>query len=103
MIVRFDLATADHRSALVFNNVEDVAISGLSAKGNLGTESLLRFADTRQTLLTACRILTPCKTFLTVEGHTSEGITVVASDLSRATTPLVFGGGAKKDDVRLHL
>jgi polygalacturonase len=99
--VRFDLASADHRPALVFDHVEDAAVNGLSAHGNVGSESLLRFADTRQTLLTACRVLTPCKTFLAVEGHSSEGIAIAASDLSRAAAPLAFSGGAKKEDVRL--
>ena len=101
--VRFDLASADHRPALVFDNVEDAAVNGLSAHGNSGAESLLRFADTRQALLTACRVLTPCKTFLAVEGHASAGIAIAASDLSRASAPLVFSGGAKKEDVRLSL
>ncbi len=49
---RFDLATPDFRPALVFDHVEDVALNGFSAEGNPNVESLLRFTDTREALLT---------------------------------------------------
>jgi hypothetical protein len=99
--VRFDLATPDLRPALVFDHVEDVALNGFSAQGNSEAESLLRFTDTREALLTACRVLTPCAAFLHVEGRANAGITVAACDLSKATTPLVFSRGAGRESVRL--
>jgi hypothetical protein len=99
--VRFDLATPDLRPALVFDHVEDVGLNGFSAQGNSKAESLLRFTDTREALLTACRVLTPCAVFLDVEGHANAGITVAACDLSKATTPLVFSRGAGRETVKL--
>ena len=99
--LRFDLATPDHRPALVFDHVEDVAVNGFSAQGNPEAESLLRFTNTREALLTACRVLTPCAAFLEVEGPANAGITIAACDLSKATTPLVFSRGAGKETVRL--
>lgn len=98
---RFDLASPDRRRALVFDHVEDAAVNGFSAQGNPEAESLLRFKDTRETLLTACRVLTPCRAFLEVEGHISEDITIAACDLAKAGTPLVLSRGARKDAVRL--
>jgi len=98
---RFDVATHDHRPALVFDHVEDVAVNGFSAQGNADTESLLRFTDTREALLTACRILTPCKAFLEVEGRANSDITIAASDLSKASTPTVFSRGAERESVKV--
>jgi polygalacturonase len=99
----FDLSTPDHRPALVFDHVEDAAVNGFSVRGESEAESLLRFTDTRETLLIACRVVTPCAAFLEVEGHKSSGITIAASDLSKATTPLVFGPGAGREAVRVSL
>jgi len=100
--VRFDLAAPDLRPALVFDHVEDAVLNGFSAVGNAKAESLLRFTDTREALLTACRVLTPCAAFLDVEGHANAGITVAACDLSKAASPAVFRRGAAKDAVKLQ-
>jgi len=100
---RFDLSTPDHRPALVFDHVEDAAVNGFSVRGNSEAESLLRFTDTRGTLLTACQVVTPCAAFLNVEGQASAGITIAACDLSKVTTPLVFSRGAGRETVRVSL
>jgi hypothetical protein len=100
--VRFEVATPDRRPALVFDHVEEVALTGFSAQGNAEADSLLRFTDTRQALLTACRVLTPCNAVLDVEGQSSADITIAASDLSKAATQLVFSHGGSKDAVRSH-
>jgi hypothetical protein len=98
---RFDLATPDHRPALVFDHVEDVALNGFSAGGGAHTDSLLRFTGTRDALLTACRVLTPCVAFLEVQGPENARITIAACDLSKASSPLVFNRGAGKETVRI--
>jgi len=98
---RFDLATPDLRPAVVFDHVDDAAMNAFSAQGNAEAEALLRFTDTREALLTACRVLTPCKAFLSVEGQASSYITIAASDLSKATKPLLFSRGAGGQAVRL--
>ena len=100
--VRFDLATPDLRPALVFDHVADAALNGFSAEGNPNNESLLRFTATREALLTACRALKPCAAFLQVEGTANEGITIAASDLSKAASPLTFSRGAAKKAVNLR-
>jgi polygalacturonase len=99
---RFDLATPDLRPALVFDHVEDVGLNGFSAQGNSEAESLLRFTDTREGLLTACRSLKPCAAFLQVEGTGTDDITIAASDLSKAASPLKFSRGAAKGAVNLR-
>src|SRR5205814_24595 len=54
--VRFNLAQPDARPAVVFDHVSDAALNGLSADGNPAAESLLRFIETRDALLTATRV-----------------------------------------------
>jgi len=100
--VRFQVSTPDLRPALIFDHVEDAAINGLSVQGNVEAESVLRFIDSKQTLLAAARVLTPSSTFLQLEGAGNEGIVIDGGDLSKAATPLVFKDGATKNSVRMR-
>jgi hypothetical protein len=100
--VRFDLATPDLRPALVFDHVADAALNEFCAEGNPNAESLLRFTDSREALLTACRPLKSCAAFLQVEGTANEDITIAASDLSKAASPLRFSRSAAKEAVKLR-
>ena len=99
--VRLQVSTPDLRPALIFDHVEDAAINGLGVQGNTQAESVLRFIDSRQTLLTATRVLTAASTFLRLEGMGNEGIIIDGGDLSKATLPLAFENGAKEDAVEL--
>jgi len=100
--VRFEMAAPDLRPAMVFDHVEDAAINGFSVQGNKETESVLRFIDSKDILLTAARVLTPSSTFLQVEGAASQGITVDGGDLSKADRPLAFKNGAADSAVKLR-
>jgi polygalacturonase len=100
--VRLDVAAPELRPAIVFDHVMDAAVNGLGAQGNPQTESLLRFIETRDVLLTASRVLTPSAVFLQVEGAGSKNITVDGGDLSKADEPLAFRAGATEDSVKLR-
>jgi hypothetical protein len=100
--VRFDVATPDLRPAMVFDQVEDAAVNGFSAQGNPKAESLLRFANSRDVLLSANRVLNAAAVFLQVEGAASKGIVIDGGDLSKAATPLVLTGGASTDAVKVR-
>ena len=100
--VRFDVATPDLRPAVVFDHVEDAAIYGFGAQGNPEAESVLRFIDSRDVLLTASRALTPATVFLQVEGPASKRITIDGGDLSKAEKPLKFHSGADEKSVKLR-
>jgi polygalacturonase len=100
--VRFEVSTPEMRPALVFDHVEDAAINGFSAQGNPQAESLLRFIDTRDVLLTAARVLTPAAVFLQVEGAASQGITIDGGDLSKALEAATFRADAPKNSVKLR-
>src|SRR5262249_2563616 len=45
--VRFEVTKPDLRPAIIFDQVVDAAVNGLSAQGNLKAESLFRFINTR--------------------------------------------------------
>ena len=79
--MRLQVATKELRPAIVFEGVSDAAVSGVSAEGNAEAESVLRFADSKDVLLTACRVLTPAAVFLNVEGSGSANIIIDGGDL----------------------
>jgi len=103
--IRFEVDTAqpEARPAVVFDHVDDAAVNGFSAQGTKDAESLLRFIETKDVLLTASRVLTPTPAFLQVEGAGSQAITVDGGDISKAGTPLAFKAGAQKNSVKLRL
>lgn len=101
--VRLEVAAPELRPALVFDHVEDAALYGFAAQGNIAAESLLRFIESRDVLLTSPRVLTPAAVFLEVEGSTSERITVDGGDLSKAAKPLSFRANASSNAVKLRV
>jgi hypothetical protein len=100
--VRFEVASPDLRPAVVFDNVRDVAINGLSAQGNPEGESVLRFTGAQDVLLTASRVITPAAAFLQLEGEKNTGITVDGGDLAKAAKPVTFVTGATEKAVKLR-
>jgi hypothetical protein len=100
--VRFEVSSPELRPAIVFDHVQDAALNGFSAQGNKDAESLLRFLESKDVLLTASRVLTPSAVFLNVEGHGSEGIKVDGGDLSKAASPLKLTKDAPSRAVKLR-
>ncbi len=100
--VRFEVSEPDLRPAVIFDHVEDAAFYGLSVQGNPQAESVLRFTDSKQALLTASRVLTPAGPFLQVEGESSDGIIVEGGDLSKSTSAVAFKNGASETSVKLR-
>jgi hypothetical protein len=100
--VRFELAASDLRPAVVFDHVSDAAVNGLNVQGDKDAESVLRFIDSQDVLLSATRLLTPAPVFLQVEGTASAGIILDGGDLSKANKPLAFRNGAKAEAIKLR-
>jgi hypothetical protein len=100
--MRLQVSTPDLRPALILDHVEDAAVNGLSVQGNFEAESVLRFIDSKQVLLTATRVLTASSVFLRVEGTENKGIIIDGGDLSMATSSLKFENGAKNDAVKVR-
>jgi polygalacturonase len=100
--VRFEVSSPDLRPAVVFDHVEDAAFNGLSVQGNTQAESVLRFLDSKHTLITAARVLTPSCPFLQLEGEKNDGIIIEGGDLSRAASAVAFRNGATEKSVKLR-
>jgi hypothetical protein len=99
--VRFEYEQPDARPAMVFDNVQDAAVTGFSAQGSAGVE-LLRFINTKDVLLTASRLLTPAALFLRVEGASSEGILVDGGDMRKAAMRVAFANGAVENAIKFR-
>ena len=100
--VRFEIAASDLRPAVVFDHVSDAAMNGLSVQGDKDAESVLRFIESQDVLLSATKLLKPASIFLQVEGAANENITLDGGDISKAATPLVFKNGALEKSVKLR-
>jgi hypothetical protein len=100
--VRFELKSDDARPAVVFENVSDATVNGLSAHGNVKAEALLRFTNAREILLTASRVLTSAAAFLKLVGPNNQGITIDGGDITKAAKPLVLTNGATAKSVKLR-
>lgn len=100
--VRFQVGQPDLRPALIFDHVEDAAIDGFSVQGNRAAESVLRFIDPSEVLLTAARLLTSAAVFLQLEGAGNRRIVIDGGDLSKAVSTFVCKSGAQKAAVALR-
>ena len=101
--VRFELAASDLRPAIVFDHVSDAAVNGLSVQGEKDAESVLRFIESQDVLLSATKLLRPAKAFLQVEGAANENIVLDGGDVSKAARPLAVQNGASEKAVKLRL
>lgn len=101
--VRFEVASAEARPAMVFDHVEDAAVNALGAQGTKEAESLLRFIDTKDVLLSATRLLASAAVFLQVEGAECKNITVDGGDISKAVVPLAVKEDAEQSAVKLRV
>jgi Glycosyl hydrolases family 28 len=100
--VRFAMAKPDLRPAVVMDHVEDGAVNGFSVQGEPQAESVLRFIETREVLMSAARLLTPAAVFLRVEGAESQGITIDGGDLSKAGKTVALEAGAETAGVKVR-
>jgi hypothetical protein len=98
--VRFEFERPDARPAVIFDNVQDASVTGLSAQGSADSE-LIRIINSKDVLIAASRVLSPAARFLQVEGEACEGIVVNGGDIRKALKPLVLERGAGKNAVAI--
>jgi polygalacturonase len=92
--VRFAVSQRELRPAMIFDGVQDAAISNVSVQGDTDAESTVRFSRARKVYFTAPRLLSPAACFLQVEGTANDGITIDGGDLSGAAKTVTFKDGA---------
>jgi hypothetical protein len=100
--VRFEVTKPDVRPAVIFDHVNDASINGLAVQGNANAESVLRFIDSHDVLITAARVLTPAPVFLRVEGEKNASITIDGGDIAKAGKPVEFAAKATPAAVRVR-
>ena len=100
--VRLQVRTPDLRPAMILDHVEDAAVNGFSVQGDTEAESVLRFIDTKQVLMTAARLLTPSSPFLQLEGTANENIILDGGDLSRAAKTVIYRNGATSAAIKVR-
>ena len=101
--VRFEVSKPDLRPAVDLDNVSDAVINGMSVQGNPSAKSVVRVKDTRDVLISASRVLTNAAAFIELAGPKNLGITVDGGDISKASQPVIYRGGAKARSVRMNL
>jgi hypothetical protein len=98
--VRFEVTKPDLRPAVIFDHVNEAGVNGLAVQGNPAAESVLRFIDSKDVLVTAGRVLTPAAVALRVEGAACAGLTIDGGDWSKAAQPLEVASGATAGAVK---
>lgn len=100
--IRFQVSSPDLRPAVILDGVEDASIQGLSVDGNRSAESVLRFINAQDVLVTAPRLLTSAAAFLQIEGSGNQRIKIDGGDISKATASVIYKDGADAASVRLR-
>jgi polygalacturonase len=100
--VRLEVTKPDVRPAVIFDHVSDATLNGVAVQGNPSAESVLRFIDSHDVLITAARVLTPAPVFLRAEGAQSNDIIVDGGDLHKAGKPVEFARDAPPSSVRVR-
>ena len=100
--VRFTVATPDLRPAIVLDDVQDVAVHALSVQGNPAAESVLRFSNVNDVLVSAPRVLTPSPAFLQLEGTSNTNVILDGGDLTKAARAVALADGANAAAVKVR-
>ncbi len=100
--VRFEVSSPELRPAIILDRVSDVAVNGLSVQGSIEAESVLRFIDVKDALLTATRLLTPASVFLQLESEGNEAVRLEGGDMRKAKSALALKRGANERAVTVR-
>jgi hypothetical protein len=99
--VRFEVAATDLRPAVVLDHVSDAALNSVTTDGVQEAESVCRFIECSDVLLSAVRLHSAAAVFLQTEGPAGKNIKIDGGDISKATKPLVYTRDAKEGTVVL--
>jgi hypothetical protein len=91
----------DTRPAMIARNVRDLVMDGFRTDTVAGSGPVLLFESVAGALIQGCRTARGAGPFLRVGGAGSEGIHLLANDLSRAGAAVEFVDGAPSSAVRL--
>ncbi len=92
--VQFRIASPDLRPAMVWDQVTDATVDGLSVDGNKGAESVLRLTNTQDIWMTAVRLRNEASVFLRAEGASCNNIVLEGTSITQAKSPFALFNGA---------
>ncbi|MCX6624923.1 MAG: glycosyl hydrolase family 28 protein [Acidobacteria bacterium] len=98
--VRVATRKPDLRHAIVFSDVEDLALRNLRAQAEPGAEPVILMDSVRDVHLSGCRAPKQAAAFLKVTGKSSAAIALTGNDLSAAKTPVELDPALPKTTVR---
>ncbi len=91
----------DHRFALICDDVQELDIHGFRVQGTDRAEALVKLTNTRDVIMSRCRVPQPVKAFLLVAGGSSANIRVFASDVQKAETVFTIAKEVEGEVVRV--
>jgi hypothetical protein len=94
------MAAPDLRPTVIFDRVLDAALNGLNIQGQKDAESVLRFIESRDILMSATRLLSGAAVVLQVEGSQNQNIVIDGGDFSKADQPTAYKDGATNQAVK---
>lgn len=97
--VQLRTAAPDLRHAMVFDDVENLAVDGLDAATCSGGAPVLGLVQCRDALIRGCRPRAKDGTFLRVAGDRSGGVALVGNDLGGVASVTEVSGDVPKDAV----
>ncbi len=95
--IQLRTATADLRHAMVFDDVENLAVDGLDAAFWPGGAAMLDLTQVRDAFIRGCKPRAKDGAFLKLSGDKSRNITLLANDLSGAAKAAEVAPDASKD------
>ncbi len=100
--IRFDnvelgFEHADHRQAMMFDDVQTVEIAGLNAQSLASTPSLIWFKDVQGAYVHSCWPTVPTEIFLRVDGKMSGDISLMDNNLVNVKQIYKAGEDVRKD------
>ncbi|MDZ7401109.1 MAG: glycoside hydrolase family 28 protein [candidate division KSB1 bacterium] len=94
--------TADHRPALVGDDVQGMDVTGFRAAGTMVQWALITLRNTQDVMICGSRPIDDVRLFLSVHGENSSDIILSGNDFHRCKNIFKVGDGAKKSDVKIR-
>jgi len=91
--IDLSVESPEDRPALVCEDVQELDLFGLRATGSAACESLIRFAGVRNAMVAGCRVVSPIRAFVSIQGNQTESIFLCGNDLRKAGKKYIAGQG----------
>ena len=101
--VRLTFDKADARPAMIFDNVHDCSITGLTVEGSSTADCTLKFINTKDILISSARLSSPANAFLKLSGKDNSGLMLDGGDLRKASKAVIYENGATAQHIKVRM